>query len=236
MEYIRYYSTIILWASPFALSGIIRNYDGEFPSKIARTLFHPGRRAPQLIPPYPGRSGGSAPELMSPYPGRSAPCMPYGYCAPFMRLNTAARNNTSRKEPKNTRTEECKNRRIEEHKNEITQEPKITGRALHGLYLGSASHVCAIAQLVVTRNDECEKQRTQEPITSGLCVPCTPCMNSSTIRRHKNRRTQEPNNARFEELKNRRTRDPKNARTEERKNRRVLDFARMRPMNICTIG
>src|SRR6218665_3444558 len=41
MEYIRYYSTIILWASPFALSGIIRNYDGEFPSKIARTLFHP---------------------------------------------------------------------------------------------------------------------------------------------------------------------------------------------------
>src|SRR6218665_1380034 len=41
MEYIRYYSTIILWASPFALSGIIRNYDEEFPSKIARTLFHP---------------------------------------------------------------------------------------------------------------------------------------------------------------------------------------------------
>src|SRR6218665_2025173 len=41
MEYIRYYSTIILWASPFALSRIIRNYDGEFPSKIARTLFHP---------------------------------------------------------------------------------------------------------------------------------------------------------------------------------------------------
>src|SRR6218665_2496989 len=41
MEYIRYYSTIILWASPFALSGIIRNYDGEFPSKIARTLFYP---------------------------------------------------------------------------------------------------------------------------------------------------------------------------------------------------
>src|SRR6218665_308648 len=40
MEYIRYYSTIILWTSPFALSGIIRNYDGEFPSKIARTLFH----------------------------------------------------------------------------------------------------------------------------------------------------------------------------------------------------
>ena len=40
MEYIRHYSTIILglWASPFALSGIIRNYDGEFPSKIARTL------------------------------------------------------------------------------------------------------------------------------------------------------------------------------------------------------
>src|SRR6218665_3705922 len=36
-----YYSTIILWASPFALSGIIRNYAGEFPSKIARTLFHP---------------------------------------------------------------------------------------------------------------------------------------------------------------------------------------------------
>src|SRR6218665_1916052 len=33
----------ILWASPFALSGIIKNYDGEFPSKIARTLFHPGR-------------------------------------------------------------------------------------------------------------------------------------------------------------------------------------------------
>src|SRR6218665_209022 len=41
MEYIRYYSTIILWASPFALSGIIRYYDGEFPSKTARTLFHP---------------------------------------------------------------------------------------------------------------------------------------------------------------------------------------------------
>ena len=41
MEYIRYYSTIILWASPFALSGIIRNYDGKFPSNIARTLFHP---------------------------------------------------------------------------------------------------------------------------------------------------------------------------------------------------
>ena len=41
MEYIRYYSTIILWASPFPLSGIKRNYDGEFPSKIARTLFHP---------------------------------------------------------------------------------------------------------------------------------------------------------------------------------------------------
>jgi len=41
MEYIRYYSTIILWASPFALSGVIGNYDGEFPSKIARTLFHP---------------------------------------------------------------------------------------------------------------------------------------------------------------------------------------------------
>src|SRR6218665_2802818 len=40
MEYIRYYSTIILWARPFALSGIIRNYDDEFPSKIARTLFH----------------------------------------------------------------------------------------------------------------------------------------------------------------------------------------------------
>src|SRR6218665_2788187 len=40
MEYIRYYSTIILCASPFALSGIIRNYGGEFPSKIARTLFH----------------------------------------------------------------------------------------------------------------------------------------------------------------------------------------------------
>ena len=41
MEYIglRYYSTIILWASPFAFSGIIRNYDGEFPYKIARTLF-----------------------------------------------------------------------------------------------------------------------------------------------------------------------------------------------------
>src|SRR6218665_693946 len=39
--YIRYYPTIILWARPFALSGIIRNYDGEFPSKIARTLFHP---------------------------------------------------------------------------------------------------------------------------------------------------------------------------------------------------
>src|SRR6218665_2583469 len=41
MEYIRYYSTMILWASPFALSGIIGKYDGEFPSKIARTLFHP---------------------------------------------------------------------------------------------------------------------------------------------------------------------------------------------------
>src|SRR6218665_2216796 len=41
MEYIRYYSTIILWASPFALSGIIRKNDGEFPSKIVRTLFHP---------------------------------------------------------------------------------------------------------------------------------------------------------------------------------------------------
>src|SRR6218665_941833 len=41
MEYIRYYSTIILWASPFALSGIIRHYDKEFPSKIARTLIHP---------------------------------------------------------------------------------------------------------------------------------------------------------------------------------------------------
>src|SRR6218665_1964731 len=40
MEYTRYYSTIILWASPFALSGIIRNYDGEFPYKIARTLFN----------------------------------------------------------------------------------------------------------------------------------------------------------------------------------------------------
>ena len=41
MEYIRYYSTIILWASPFALSGVIRNYDGEFTSKITWTLFHP---------------------------------------------------------------------------------------------------------------------------------------------------------------------------------------------------
>ena len=41
MEYIRYYYTIILWARPLALSGIIRNCDGEFPSKIARTLFHP---------------------------------------------------------------------------------------------------------------------------------------------------------------------------------------------------
>ena len=41
MENIRYYSTIILWASPFALSGIIRSYDGEFRFKIARTLFHP---------------------------------------------------------------------------------------------------------------------------------------------------------------------------------------------------
>src|SRR6218665_1695573 len=104
-------------------------------------------------------------------------------------------------ESKNTRTKERKNRRS-------------LGVALHGIYLGSASHVCAIAQLVVTRNDECEKRRTQEPMISGHCVSCTPCMNSSTIRRHKtderkNRRMQDSKNLRIEERKNERTRDPK---------------------------
>src|SRR6218665_3848819 len=87
-------------------------------------------------------------------------------------------------ESKNTRTKERKNRRS-------------LGVALHGLYMGSASNVCAIAQLVVTKNDERKNRITQEPV--GV----------TRIDERKNRRMQDSKNLRIEECKNERTRETK---------------------------